>query len=74
MTYNQCQSCNGVYANAQGDGSQYFHECHGNIPAAQRRNENLPSTAETMKGKQISAGAGVKLNVAAPKPIVIGGP
>ncbi len=58
MSVNQCKACNGEYVPVQADGARYYHACPDSVPAAQRRDENLKSTAEKDAGSQKAPGAG----------------
>jgi hypothetical protein len=58
MTTYQCKTCNGEYSPTAADGSRYYHACPDSVPAGQRRDENVKSTAEKDAGSQKAPGAG----------------
>lgn len=58
MSTMKCLSCAGVYESVQPDGTRYFHACPEEIPADERRDENIQSSVEPHPGKIRSEGKG----------------
>lgn len=54
-----CKGCNGTYSPTLPDGTLYFHACPSTVASADRRDENVKSTAEKDFSLIKAAGKGI---------------